>query len=157
MLLPFLIYTQPRIARNILKFRYDTLDRARARARELGHRGATFPWRTINGDEASAYYAAGTAQYHINADIAFAVRKYVEVSGDRDFLCRHGAELLVETARFWCDLGFFSTRRNGAFCINGVTGPDEYHGRRGQQPVHEPDGTGKSPLRRRNGRRTPAR
>ena len=124
--LPFLIYTQPRIARNILKFRYDTLDRARARARELGHRGATFPWRTINGDEASAYYAAGTAQYHINADIAFAVRKYVEVSGDRDFLCRHGAELLVETARFWCDLGFFSTRRNGAFCINGVTGPDEY-------------------------------
>ena len=124
--MPFLIYTQPRIARNILKFRYDTLDRARSRARELGHRGATFPWRTINGDEASAYYAAGTAQYHINADIAYAVRKYVEVSGDQEFLCRHGAELLVETARFWCDLGFFSERRGGAFCINGVTGPDEY-------------------------------
>ena len=124
--LPFLIYTQPRIARNVLKFRCDTLDRARARARELGHRGATFPWRTINGDEASAYYAAGTARYHINADIAFAVRKYVEVSGDREFLCRHGAELLIETARFWCDLGFFSARRDGAFCINGVTGPDEY-------------------------------
>src|SRR3712207_9106851 len=62
--LPFLIYTNPRVARNVLKFRYDTLDRARARAKELGHRGATFPWRTINGDEASAYYAAGTAQYH---------------------------------------------------------------------------------------------
>jgi alpha,alpha-trehalose phosphorylase len=124
--LPFLVYTQPRIARNILKFRYDTLDRARARARELGHKGATFPWRTINGDEASAYYAAGTAQYHINADIAYAVHKYVEVSGDAEFLCRFGAELLVETARFWCDLGFFSTRRGGRFCINGVTGPDEY-------------------------------
>lgn len=124
--LPFLIYTQPRIARNILKFRYDTLDRARARARELGHKGATFPWRTINGDEASAYYAAGTAQYHINADIAYAIRKYVEVSGDIDFLYRYGAELLVETARFWRDLGFFSPRRGGAFCINGVTGPDEY-------------------------------
>jgi alpha,alpha-trehalose phosphorylase len=124
--LPFLIYTQPRIARNILKFRYDTLDRARARHRELGHRGATFPWRTINGDEASAYYAAGTAQYHINADIAHAIRKYVQVSGDTEFLYRYGAELLVESARFWCNLGFFSPRHGGAFCINGVTGPDEY-------------------------------
>lgn len=124
--LPFLIYTRPRIARNILKFRYETLGRARARARELGHRGATFPWRTINGDEASAYYAAGTAQYHINADIAYALRKYVEISGDTDFLHRFGAEILVETARFWWDLGFFSERHGGCFCINGVTGPDEY-------------------------------
>jgi alpha,alpha-trehalose phosphorylase len=124
--LPFLIYTNPRVARNVLKFRHDTLDRARARARELGHRGATFPWRTINGDEASAYYAAGTAQYHINADIAYALRKYVEVSGDEDFLRRYGAEILVETARFWWDLGFFSERRGGHFCICGVTGPDEY-------------------------------
>jgi alpha,alpha-trehalose phosphorylase len=124
--LPFLVYTRPRIARNLLKFRYDTLDRARARARELGHGGATFPWRTINGDEASAYYAAGTAQYHINADIAYALRKYVEVSGDEDFLRRYGAEILVETARFWWDLGFFSERHEGRFCINGVTGPDEY-------------------------------
>ena len=124
--LPFLIYTQPRIARTLLKFRYDTLDRARARATELGHRGATFPWRTINGDEASAYYAAGTAEYHINADIAYAVRKYVEVSGDEEFLHRFGAEILVETARFWRGLGFFSERRGDRFCISGVTGPDEY-------------------------------
>lgn len=125
-ILPFLIYQEPRIARSILKFRYDCLDQARARAQELGHRGATFPWRTVNGEEASAYYAAGTAQYHINADIAFALRKYVEVSGDRDFLIRFGAEILVETARFWWDLGFFSERKEGRFCINGVTGPDEY-------------------------------
>ena len=90
--LPFLIYQVPRIARNILKFRYDGLDKARARAKELGHRGATFPWRTINGEEASAYYAAGTAQYHINADIAYALRKYVDISGDTDFLIRYGAE-----------------------------------------------------------------
>lgn len=124
--LPFLVYTHPRIARSLLKFRYDMLDKARARARELGHRGATFPWRTINGEEASAYYAAGTAQYHINADIAYALRKYVEISGDHDFLRRYGAEILVETARLWCDLGFFSERKGGRFCINGVTGPDEY-------------------------------
>ena len=92
-ILPFLIYQEPRIARNLLKFRYDGLDKARARARELGHRGATFPWRTIDGEEASAYYAAGTAQYHINADIAYTLRKYVEVSGDTDFpLCIRGGD-----------------------------------------------------------------
>ncbi|GJE72691.1 glycoside hydrolase family 65 protein [Methylorubrum podarium] len=124
--LPFLIYTNPPMARSLLKVRYDMLDSARDRARELGHRGAMFPWRTINGREASAYYAAGTAQYHINADIAFALRQYVEVSGDADFLCRYGAEILVETARLWCDLGFFSERMGGRFCIHGVTGPDEY-------------------------------
>lgn len=124
--LPFLIYTNPSIARSVLKFRYDMLDKARARARELGHRGATFPWRTINGEEASAYYAAGTAQYHINADIAYALRKYVEVTGDEDFLWSYGAEILIETARLWFDLGFFSEVKGGRFCINGVTGPDEY-------------------------------
>jgi alpha,alpha-trehalose phosphorylase len=125
--LPFLIYTAPRIARNLLRFRFGFLDKARARARELGHRGAMFPWRTINGDEASAYYAAGTAQYHINADIVYALRKYVDATGDEEFLHRDGAEVLVETARLWCDLGFYSERRGGLFCINGVTGPDEYN------------------------------
>lgn len=124
--LPFLVYTSPKVARALLKHRYDMLGKARARARELGHRGATFPWRTINGAEASAYYAAGTAQYHINADVSYALRKYVEVSGDDEFLRRYGAEILVETARLWFDLGFFSDRRDGRFCINGVTGPDEY-------------------------------
>lgn len=123
---PFLIYAHPRMARSVLKFRYDQLDKARARARELGNRGATFPWRTINGHEASAYYAAGTAQYHINADIMYALRKYVEVTGDVDFLHRFGAEMLVETARLWLSLGNYAGRDGSRFCINGVTGPDEY-------------------------------
>ncbi|QIQ88312.1 glycosyl hydrolase family 65 protein [Erythrobacter sp.] len=125
--LPFLTYTAPDIARALLKFRYDMLPQARLRAAELGHRGATFPWRTINGHEASAYYAAGTAQYHINADIAYALDKYVAITGDTEFMARYGAEILIETARFWLDLGFFSSRRDGRFCINGVTGPDEYN------------------------------
>jgi alpha,alpha-trehalose phosphorylase len=77
-LLPFLAYTQPRIARNLLRFRHSMLPRARERARELGQQGAMFPWRTINGEEASAYYQAGTAQYHLNADIAYAIRRYVQ-------------------------------------------------------------------------------
>ena len=126
-LLPFLIYTSPRIARNLLAFRYKMLPQARARAKELGHRGAMFPWRTISGEEASAYYAAGTAQYHINADIMYALRKYVQATGDEAFLRDFGAEMLVETARLWLDLGFYSAAKGGKFCINGVTGPDEYN------------------------------
>src|SRR5581483_2758165 len=98
----------PQIAKSILRFRYNMLDKARQRAHELSHKGALFPWRTINGDEASAYYEAGTAQYHINADIAFALRKYVNATGDKLFLERQGAEILVETARLWADLGFYS-------------------------------------------------
>jgi alpha,alpha-trehalose phosphorylase len=126
-LMPFLTYTSPAIARNLLAFRYKMLDQARARARLLGHRGAVFPWRTISGEEASAHYAAGTAQYHINADIMYALRKYVQATGDEAFLRNFGAEMLVETARFWLDLGFFSAAKGGKFCINAVTGPDEYN------------------------------
>ena len=126
-LLPFLIYTSPRIARNLLAFRYKMLPQARARAKGLGHRGAMFPWRTISGEEASAYYAAGTAQYHINADIMYALRKYVQATGDEAFLRNFGAEMLVETARLWVDLGFYSDAKGEKFCINGVTGPDEYN------------------------------
>ena len=125
--LPFLTYTAPRIAGNLLRFRHSMLPAARRRARQVGEEGALFPWRTINGEEASAYYAAGTAQYHINADIVHAIRKYVEISGDPDFIARYGAEILVETARLWLSLGFYSKRKNGRFCINGVTGPDEYN------------------------------
>jgi alpha,alpha-trehalose phosphorylase len=125
--LPFLIYTSPRIAKNLLTFRYKMLPQARARARQLGHRGAMFPWRTISGEEASAYYAAGTAQYHINADIMYALRKYVQATGDEPFLRDCGAEMLVETARLWLSLGFYSETKEGKFCINSVTGPDEYN------------------------------
>jgi alpha,alpha-trehalose phosphorylase len=124
--MPCLTYTQPHVARRLLHFRYEMLDAARRRARQLGHVGALFPWRTINGEEASAYYAAGTAQYHINAAISYAVRQFEQVTGDEEFLAREGVEILVETARFWADLGFFSVRRDGKFCIQGVTGPDEY-------------------------------
>lgn len=125
-IVPWLIYTRPRIARSLLVHRSTQLPKARQWARHLGQQGALFPWRTINGDEASANYAAGTAQYHINADIAYAIRKYVDVTGDRGFMETYGAEILVETARVWADLGFFSDRKDGRFVINRVTGPDEY-------------------------------
>ncbi|HEX6025556.1 MAG TPA: glycosyl hydrolase family 65 protein [Solirubrobacter sp.] len=123
---PFLTHVRPRHARDVLAFRVGMLDAARRRARELNHRGALFPWRTITGEEASARYVAGTAQYHINADIAHALRKYRALTGDDTLMLEGGADVLVETARFWLGLGFFSERKDGQFVINAVTGPDEY-------------------------------
>jgi alpha,alpha-trehalose phosphorylase len=122
--LPFLSYTEPRTARNLLRFRHSMLRRARERAAEMSQRGALFPWRTINGEEASSNFQQGTAQYHINADIAYAIRRYSNVQGNLHLLCEIGAEVLVETARLWEDLGFYGTDRR--FHIHGVTGPDEY-------------------------------
>ncbi len=124
--LPFLTYTSPRYARNALRFRYQMLDAARRRAGELSQEGALFPWRTINGEEASAYYAAGTAQYHIDADISYALAQYIRATGDIDFLIREGVDILVETARMWADLGFWRANGDDNFHIHGVTGPDEY-------------------------------
>lgn len=124
--MPFLSYTAPIVARNVLRFRQRMLDAARARALELNQRGALFPWRTINGLESSAYYAAGTAQYHIDADISYALCQYVAATGDEDFLARGAIDILVETARMWEDLGFWRTNTDDVFHIHGVTGPDEY-------------------------------
>ncbi|MCW2747360.1 MAG: kojibiose phosphorylase, partial [Nocardioidaceae bacterium] len=124
--LPFLTYTTPHAARSALRFRYNLLPAARRRAVQLTQKGALFPWRTINGEEASAYYAAGTAQYHIDADVAYALTKYVCATGDQDFIEREGIDILVETARLWADLGFWRSDEGGTFHIHGVTGPDEY-------------------------------
>ncbi|MDN4612392.1 glycoside hydrolase family 65 protein [Arthrobacter burdickii] len=124
--LPFLSYTAPLVARNALRFRQTMLEPARARAVELNQRGALFPWRTINGQESSAYYAASTAQYHIDADISYALMQYVAATGDKDFLVRGAIDILVETARMWADLGFWRSNGDDYFHIHGVTGPDEY-------------------------------
>jgi alpha,alpha-trehalose phosphorylase len=122
--LPALTYTQPAAAADVLRWRHSTLDLARERAQTLGLQGAAFPWRTIRGEECSAYWPAGTAGFHIGADIADAVRRYVQATGDVDFEREYGLELLVETARLWRSLGHHD--RHGRFHIDGVTGPDEY-------------------------------
>jgi alpha,alpha-trehalose phosphorylase len=122
--LPVLSYTAPHAAADALAWRHGTLDLARERARTLGLRGAAFPWRTIRGQECSSYWPAGTAAFHINADIASAVERYQAVSDDPEFEHNIGVELLVETARLWRSLGHHDA--SGAFRIDGVTGPDEY-------------------------------
>ncbi|MEV8047136.1 glycoside hydrolase family 65 protein [Streptomyces griseoluteus] len=122
--LPLLTLVHPRCVANALRWRQDTLPAARARAREFGLRGATFPWRTIAGEECSGYWPAGTAAFHINADIAHAVTDYVSATDDSEFERDTGVELLVETARLWISLGHYDSR--GRFHLDGVTGPDEY-------------------------------
>ncbi|MYS24881.1 alpha,alpha-trehalose phosphorylase [Streptomyces sp. DvalAA-14] len=122
--LPLLTFTSPRAAAEVLQWRANTLPAAKERARQLGLAGAAFPWRTINGDEASSYWPAGTAAFHVNADIADAVVRYVAVTGDDAFDKDTGLQILVETARLWRSLGHHDNA--GAFHIDGVTGPDEY-------------------------------
>jgi alpha,alpha-trehalose phosphorylase len=122
--LPPLTYTAPQAAADALRWRHETLDVARANARELNKAGAAFPWRTIHGEECSGYWPAGTAAFHINADIADAVRRQHWATGDDDFMQEVGLELLIETARFWRSLGHHDP--GGGFRIDGVTGPDEY-------------------------------
>ena len=125
-LIPFLAYTSPLWARNALRMREQMLPLARERARMLNEDGALFPWRTINGEEASAHYAAGTAQYHINADVTYALAKFVNATGDVGFLANGAIDIAVETARMWMTLGFWRSARDDSFEIHGVTGPDEY-------------------------------
>ncbi|QBI04179.1 glycoside hydrolase family 65 protein [Pseudoduganella albidiflava] len=122
---PFFLYNKPEIARALLEYRWAGLEAARRRARQMSHpKGALYPWRTIAGEECSAYFPAGTAQYHINADIAYSIRQYLDATGDDDWMRAHGAEIVMETARIW--LGIGSIDRHGRFVINEVTGPDEY-------------------------------
>lgn len=122
--LPVLIHTMPRAAADFLRWRHSTLQDARARAQALGIKGAAFPWRTIAGEECSGYWPASTAAFHINADIAYAVDRYLDATGDEQFERDVGLELLIETARVWHDLGHCDI--DGRFRIDGITGPDEY-------------------------------
>jgi alpha,alpha-trehalose phosphorylase len=122
--LPLLTYTLPSATASALRWRHSTLPAARERARLLGLRGAAFPWRTIDGRESSGYWPASTAAFHINADIADAVVRYVDATCDEEFERSVGLEVLVETARLWRSLGHNDGQ--GQFRIDGVTGPDEY-------------------------------
>ncbi|MCU1643948.1 MAG: glycoside hydrolase family 65 protein [Nocardia sp.] len=122
--LPVLTQVVPEAAAHALRWRHATLPMATARAGQLGLAGAAFPWRTIHGEECSSYWPAGTDAFHINADIADAVLRYLDTTGDQAFEREVGVELLAETARLWASLGHHDV--NGRFRIDGVTGPDEY-------------------------------
>jgi alpha,alpha-trehalose phosphorylase len=122
--LPLLSATAPEAAADALRWRATTLDLACERARTLRLDGAAFPWRTIRGQECSAYWPAGTAAVHVNADIAVAAARHLWWTGDEDFGRHCALPVFVETARLWMSLGYDGD--DGCFHIDGVTGPDEY-------------------------------
>jgi len=122
---PFFLFTKPEIAKALLEYRYNILNFAREHAKILGHsKGALFAWRTISGSECSSYFPSGSAQYHINGDIAYSFMQYWYATGDLKFMAEKGAEVLIETARLWLDAGHYNSK--GHFLIHCVTGPDEY-------------------------------
>ncbi len=122
--LPIMTVAAPEAAASALRWRHSTLPTALGRAKQLGFQGAAFPWRTITGEECSGYWPAGIAAFHVNADIADAAVRYVELTGDEKFEQQEGMDLLTHTARLWRSLGHHDPP--GQFHIDGVTGPDEY-------------------------------
>ncbi len=123
--LPFFALTDENCAKNILNYRFETLGKAMENAKLLGHKkGALYPWRTITGEECSGYFPSGSAAYHINGAVAYAVVRYYLTSGDDEYMKSEGAQILLETSRLWMDVGHMD--RDGRFVINEVTGPDEY-------------------------------
>ncbi|MDF2592457.1 MAG: glycoside hydrolase family 65 [Clostridia bacterium] len=122
--LPLFQMTQPEFAKQLLLYRFNILPQAKERARQMGHkRGAAYPWRTISGIECSSYFPAGTAQYHINADIAYSFIQFYLYHRDKAFMLESAAEVIFETARIWLEIGHW---HKGEYHIDNVTGPDEY-------------------------------
>lgn len=125
-LMPYFNYTEPQKQKELLMYRYRCLDKARARAREFNTVGAMYPWCGIDGEETSVIFEASVAEYHLGSDIAFAIWRYCDSTGDVDYLYNFGAEIVFETAKFIAHRGQFIESRGGKFCINTVCGPDEY-------------------------------
>lgn len=125
-LAPMALYTEPAMVQPLLAYRHGLLDQARRRARDVGNRGALFAWNSISGEECATVFEASTAEYHLVSAVAWALHRYVHLTGDREFLWHRGAEMLFETARFLENLGGYVPERGGAFCLNAVCGPNEY-------------------------------
>lgn len=134
---PFFLYTEPDIAKSLLMYRFNTLGGARKRAKKMGFRGACYAWEstvsgedmtpssiTLQGGKENIPIFTGAQQIHITADVAFAVWKYWDATLDLEFLAAYGAEILVETARFW--VSRVSQSADGSHILE-VVGPDEYH------------------------------
>jgi trehalose/maltose hydrolase-like predicted phosphorylase len=141
-MLPFFLYTSPEIARNLLKYRCNTLEGARRKAAEYGYRGAFYAWESQDsGDDACTYFNVTDVftgrpmrtyfrdkQIHISADVAYAIWQYYFMTGDESLLLEGGAEVIIECARFFYSYSYFNMEKN-RYELLDVTGPDEYHER----------------------------
>jgi kojibiose phosphorylase len=135
--LPFFVWTHPPTARALLAYRYRTLPAARAKAESMGYRGALFAWESADaGDDVTPAYAdlrdgtrlrvlTGLQEHHISADVAWAAWHYWQATADADFLTNIGAEIILETARFWASR--VTPGQDGRYHVKEVIGPDEYH------------------------------
>lgn len=126
-MMPMYIYTNPEIAKKLISYRYNILDKARERARQMDDQGALFSWNSINGEECGHVFEAATAQYHINNDIFYSIYRYMEATEDEGFLVDVCAEILFEISKCMAHRGSFIENKNNKFCINVVCGPDEYN------------------------------
>jgi trehalose/maltose hydrolase-like predicted phosphorylase len=136
-IVPFFTFTHPPSARALLEYRYHALDAARRKATQAGYRGAMYPWESADtGDETTPKVIVtlsgeiikvpnGEMEVHITADVAYAIWQYWTNTGDDDFFVRFGAEIMLESARFWASRG--ATESDGTYHIRHVIGPDEYH------------------------------
>ncbi len=123
-LLPYFMQVDQNTTKRLLRYRYNQLTKAKEEARNLGvEKGVKFAWRTINGTEASAYFPAGSAQYHINADIAYSFIQYYKLYRDETFMAHFGREVLLQTARFFIEV---LQPYEGKYHLHHATGPDEY-------------------------------
>lgn len=139
-MLPFFIHTRPEIAYNLLSYRWHNLPGAREKAKANGYLGAQYPWESAaTGEEVTPTWVpnpadrtsliriwTGDIEVHISADIAYAIWKYWEATGDETFLLERGAEVILETARFWSSRAEWDEEL-GRYEINDIIGPDEYH------------------------------
>lgn len=127
-MLPFFLYTRPEAAKNLLLYRYHMLPSAREGAKSLGLKGARYPWMSSNtGYEQCETWDTGCCEVHITADVAHAVQEYVRITDDQDFLVHYGAEILVETARYWVSRLTYNEETD-CYSLLFVKGPDEYCG-----------------------------
>ncbi len=136
--LPFYMVRTPEIARSLLLYRYHRLDAARRAAREEGYSGAMYPWQSgsdgteetqklhLNPNSGRWLDDNSHRQRHVNIAIVYNVWRYYKTTGDREFLSRYGAEMILEIARFWASLAEWN-EATGRYEIHGVMGPDEYH------------------------------
>lgn len=137
-ILPFLIFTQPEIARNLLMYRYHTLGGARQKAIDNGYKGAMFAWESAaTGEEVTPTWVegpdgelvrvwCGDIEQHITADVAYAVLQYWQVTGDDDFMVNFGTEIFLSAAQFYTSrLEWEET--TDTYHIRNIIGPDEYH------------------------------
>ena len=124
--LPFYLFTNMKAAKNLLEYRWSTLEQARARARDLDCVGACYPVATLNGEEACNLWQHASLQFQPSTAVAYGIAQYAHLSGDRDFLFGHGAEMLVEISRFLASRGSWNQDRS-AFGFYAVMGPDEFH------------------------------